>query len=68
MKKARSTTLLAFLYSVLQTSLLDAAEEEAHMIGGVEQNSAPHAFVALQHVDAGVILLNLPKMLHPKAK
>ena len=56
------------MYAVLQTSLFDAAEEEAHVIGGVQQDGAPHALIAFQHIDTGVVLLNLPKMLHAKAE
>ena len=48
----------------LQPCLLNAAEQEAHMVGGVEQHHAPGAFVIFQHIDAGVILFDLPEMFH----
>ena len=38
------------------------------MIGGVQQHYAPNTFVILQHINAGVILLNLPEVRHIKAK
>ena len=66
-KKSEKLYTSRFFYAVLQACLLDAAEEEAHMISGVEQNSAPHAFVVLKYIDAGVVLLDLPKMFHAKA-
>ena len=65
--KKREVLHFSLFYAVLQACLLDAAEEEAHMISGVEQNSAPHAFVVLKYIDAGVVLLDLPKMFHAKA-
>ena len=38
------------------------------MIGGVQQHYAPNTFVIFKHINAGVILLNLPEVRHIKAK
>ena len=45
-KKSEKHYASRFSYSVLQSGLLNAAEEEAHVVGGVEEHGAPHAFIA----------------------
>lgn len=52
----------------LQSLLLDAAHQIAQMDGGIHEDEAPCAVCAFDDIDARIVLLDLPEVVHAEAE
>ena len=73
MKKELCKNDCTFLQSsllsyILQSFLFNAADQVSQVGGAVQGDQAPGAFVAFQHINAGVVLLDLPEVAHVKTQ